>query len=141
MTMLASIFFSCLLYWCLNQEVEGLKTAEGLNFVRSTDTGKYDEEAGAYTKIISQSRTSHTAWCTEACQKNKMVQSIQKKISEVVNIPVSNWESLQVLQVEFAAASLVKSSTESRDIFKPGQFSLNLFLWNRPFSDDPENIV
>ncbi len=111
----------------LNQEVEGLKTAEGLNFVRSTDTGKYDEEAGAYTKIISQSRTSHTAWCTEACEKNKMVQSIQKKISEVVNIPVSNWEALQVLQVEFAVEALSNPPSLYK-YFKPGQFSLNLLL-------------
>ncbi len=95
----------------LNQEVEGLKTAEGLKFVRSTDTGTYDEEAGAFRKIISRSRTSHTAWCTEACRKDKMVQSIQKKISEVVNIPVSNWEALQVLQVEFAVEALLNPPT------------------------------
>jgi hypothetical protein len=83
-----------------DDEIEGLKTAPGLDFVRSTDTGSYDEEKGAYNKIVSQSRTSNTAWCTEQCQGDTMVQSIQNKIAEVVNIPPSNWESFQVLQVK-----------------------------------------
>ena len=69
-------------------EVDGLLNANGLSFVRSTDTGAYDAATGANKKIVSQHRTSSNAWCVGECERAPATRSIHRKIAEVVDINV-----------------------------------------------------
>ena len=81
-------------------EVDGLLNANGLSFVRSTDTGAYDAATGANKKIVSQHRTSSNAWCVGECERAPATRSIHRKIAEVVDIQPDHWENLQVLHYE-----------------------------------------
>ena len=81
-------------------EVDGLVHAKGLDFVRSTDTGAYDETTGATNKIVSAHRTSSNAWCTGECENAPSTQAVHAKIADIVGIPPDHWENLQVLHYE-----------------------------------------
>ena len=68
-------------------------------FDRSTDQGK-SNEFGEQEQIISKTRTSSNAWCTDKCERQPGVQSATTKIESVTGIPRMNYESFQVLEYQ-----------------------------------------
>jgi len=75
---------------------EGGKKA---GFDRSTDQGAQNE-FGEMEQIVSKTRTSNNAWCTEKCERMPGVQSATTKIEKVTGVPRKNYESFQVLQYQ-----------------------------------------
>jgi len=78
----------------VDQIWEGGKLA---GFDRSTDQGAQNE-FGEMEQVVSKSRTSNNAWCTDACERQPGVISATEKIERVTGIPKKNYESFQVLQ-------------------------------------------
>ena len=72
-------------------------TAKGLK--RSTDQGPVAED-GFQEQIVSQYRTSSNSWCMGDCETHPIVANLMSRISELVSIPVVNFESFQVLRYE-----------------------------------------
>lgn len=68
-------------------------------FDRSTDQGRINE-FGEMERIVSKTRTSSNAWCTDKCERQPGVQSATRKIESVTGIPRSNYESFQVLEYQ-----------------------------------------
>lgn len=66
-------------------------------FERSTDQGA-SNEFGEMEQIVSKTRTSNNAWCTDACEQMPGVRSATDKIERVTGIPQTNYESFQILQ-------------------------------------------
>lgn len=79
--------------------VEGLLDTVRDQFRRSTDQGAVDER-GVMEQVVSSKRTSENAWCTGVCEKSAASLEINRRISEVVNVPVDNFETLQILKYE-----------------------------------------
>ncbi len=81
-----------------NDEIRAL-TNEVKEWTRSVDTGQVNELGNTGQKL-SEGRTSSNAWCTQDCQANQYVQSLYRKIEEIVGIPRSNYEHFQILRYE-----------------------------------------
>lgn len=75
-----------------------LSTVDG-TWERSTDTGKANE-FGEVGRVLSQGRTSSNAWCRHDCENHPAVKSILRKIEEITDVPIGNYESFQVLKYE-----------------------------------------
>jgi hypothetical protein len=67
----------------------------GSGFVRSTDTGAYNQ-FGEAAKVVSSGRTSENAWCRGGCDDQPLVRSIIQRIEAVLGIPYENFEQFQV---------------------------------------------
>ena len=67
------------------------------NLERSTDQGQVSPE-GIQEKVVSQGRTSMNAWCQDSCMEHPIVANLTSRISELVRLPVLNFESYQVLR-------------------------------------------
>jgi len=75
---------------------------EGANlagFDRSTDQGKVNE-FGEMEQVVSKTRTSNNAWCTDKCERMPGVISTTEKIERVTGVPRKNYESFQILQYQ-----------------------------------------
>jgi hypothetical protein len=66
---------------------------------RSTDTGSTNA-FGETGRAVTQRRTSSNAWCNGRCSKDPHVQSVVRKIEEVVRVPATHHEMLQILRYE-----------------------------------------
>ena len=95
-------------------EVDGLLNANGLSFVRSTDTGAYDAATGANKKVVSQHRTSSHAWCVGECERAPATRSIHRKIAEVVGIEPDRMK-VNVSLSEYASPGTIYSDTLMTD--------------------------
>ena len=73
-------------------------TVGSQEFIRSTDSGAYDETTGEAKKITSKSRTSLNAWCRDACERDPGVASLTERIVSFTGIPDANYEFFQVLK-------------------------------------------
>eukprot|EP00602_Paraphysomonas_sp_CaronLab_P008603 CAMPEP_0185034486 /NCGR_PEP_ID=MMETSP1103-20130426/24429_1 /TAXON_ID=36769 /ORGANISM="Paraphysomonas bandaiensis, Strain Caron Lab Isolate" /LENGTH=265 /DNA_ID=CAMNT_0027571161 /DNA_START=62 /DNA_END=855 /DNA_ORIENTATION=+ len=60
------------------------------------DTNSYGEVAN----VVSQYRTSYSAWCKGGCEINSDVQNITRKIQRLTGITTENYEAFQVLKYE-----------------------------------------
>lgn len=68
-----------------------------IGFDRSTDQGEVNA-AGEMEKVVSTTRTSANAWCTEECERIPQVMAVTSRIEAVTHIPKSHFESFQILQ-------------------------------------------
>jgi len=80
-----------------DDEVDAILGTVSHKFARSTDQGAIDE-SGVQAQVVSTSRTSENAWCTEDCEENDATQAVMSRIEEVTKVPVPNYESLQILR-------------------------------------------
>ena len=81
-----------------NDEIKALiGTVKG--WQRSTDSGEINALGQSGSKL-SEGRTSSTSWCDGDCENNPHVNSVYKKIEEIVNIPRAYYESFQVLRYD-----------------------------------------
>ena len=76
---------------------------------RSTDSGKMNEY-GEVGRVLSTGRTSSNSWCRSECEENEHVQSLTRKIEQVVGIPSANYESFQVLRCKYSQSVWVSGS-------------------------------
>jgi len=77
-------------------EIDGILSSVEGQFARSTDQGAKSAQ-GVQEQITSTSRTSENAWCQGKCQIHPSSVAVVKRISEVVGVPVENFEQFQVL--------------------------------------------
>jgi prolyl 4-hydroxylase len=71
----------------------------GLGFQRSVDQSPDLQLAGNLQSVVTQHRTSSTAWCTnDACANHIVTQRIVQKMEHLTNISHQNYEYLQLLQ-------------------------------------------
>ena len=79
-------------------KLDNFLTDEEINaLLSSTEGGKlYASDAAAGAGY----RTSQTAWCEDDCEANPTVYNILKKMSAVVNVPLQNFELLQLLKYQ-----------------------------------------
>lgn len=84
------------------EEAEAIRRRTTADLKRSTDQGSIDAKTGVQEQVVSKSRTSSNSWCTDRnqCSTDPMVQQLLAKISEVVQVPEPNFESIQVLRYE-----------------------------------------
>eukprot|EP00536_Pseudo-nitzschia_multiseries_P008409 jgi/Psemu1/305708/fgenesh1_kg.213_\ len=68
-------------------------------FDRSTDQGRVNE-FGEMEQIVSKTRTSSNAWCTDRCERLPGVISATKKIEKVTGVSKVNFESFQILEYQ-----------------------------------------
>ncbi len=81
-----------------DEEIETL-IASVSDWQRSTDTGAYNATTGETSKVVSDGRTSSSAWCRDAtCEAQPAVGRVLARIEEFVRIPRSNFENFQVLK-------------------------------------------
>ena len=82
-----------------DEEIENILASVNGRWERSTDTGSMNE-FGETGRILSTGRTSSNAWCRHECEHNPLVQNVYQKISEVIGIHQTNFESFQILQYD-----------------------------------------
>ena len=100
-----------------------------LGFERSTDTGVANE-FGETTKLVSQSRTSSNAWCRGDCESDPIVTGITARTKNLVQIPVSNYESFQLLQYHPGQYYRSHHDMNPSEVSKPaGPRILTFFLY------------
>lgn len=80
-----------------DDEISKLIDLNQEKFERSTDQG-FVNELGEMQKVVSNSRTSSNAWCTEECADDDDVLRVYERISNVTGVPSAHFESFQVLQ-------------------------------------------
>ena len=68
-------------------------------YKRSADVGDLKAD-GTYDDSINEGRTSTNAWCEDVCYYNETAINVTKRISDLVGIPESNSEFLQLLKYE-----------------------------------------
>jgi len=76
-----------------------LETTEG-DFERSTDQGSTDSDTGVQEMVTSSGRTSTNTWCRGTCENHPKVKGLMAKIADVLQVPVLNYENLQVLNYQ-----------------------------------------
>jgi len=72
-------------------------TEKGLR--RSTDQGQIGED-GFQEQVVSNYRTSSNSWCNAECETHPKVKQLMQRISDLVHVPVPNFEAFQVLRYE-----------------------------------------
>jgi len=82
-----------------DDEIEGLLGQVEGKYERSSDLGVADK-FGDNAKIISDVRTSNTAWCTADCETTPGPAAILERIVKIINVPLTNFESIQVLRYQ-----------------------------------------
>lgn len=82
-----------------DDEIEAIIGSVNHLFSRSTDQGALDEN-GVQAQVVSTGRTSENAWCTRNCENHPKTQQLLRRISEVTQVAVPNFESLQVLRYQ-----------------------------------------
>lgn len=112
-----------------DEEIENILASVHGNWERSTDTGEANE-FGEVGRVLSQGRTSSNAWCRHDCESNPHVQNVYKKISEVVGIDKTNFESFQILQYDIGQKYLTHHDAGvSQDGLACGPRILTFFLY------------
>ena len=66
-------------------------------YERSSDVGDMMPD-GTSDSVISSSRTSWNAWCSNECLEDEMVKAVNGRISNLTGIPEMNSEDLQLLR-------------------------------------------
>lgn len=66
-------------------------------YQRSTDIGDMKPD-GTSDSVISSSRTSTNAWCSNECIEDEFVEAVNGRISNMTGIPEMNSEDLQLLR-------------------------------------------
>jgi len=75
------------------------KGGQMVGFDRSTDQGATND-FGEMEQVVSKTRTSSNAWCTDKCERLPGVISATKKIERVTGVPKVNYESFQILEYQ-----------------------------------------
>lgn len=75
------------------------KGGELAGFDRSTDQGRINQ-FGEMEQVVSKTRTSSNAWCTDECERLPGVISATDKIEKVTGVPRVNYESFQILEYQ-----------------------------------------
>jgi len=73
------------------------KGGQMAGFDRSTDQGEVND-FGEMEQIVSKTRTSNNAWCTDECERLPGVMSATDKIESFTGVPRENYESYQILR-------------------------------------------
>jgi len=68
-------------------------------WIQSTAAGAYQAD-GLIKREVSETRTSRNAWCQAGCDDHKTVQTVLKRMSQTVNVPISNFEHMQILKYD-----------------------------------------
>eukprot|EP00929_Paragymnodinium_shiwhaense_P091699 TRINITY_DN51608_c0_g1_i1.p1 TRINITY_DN51608_c0_g1~~TRINITY_DN51608_c0_g1_i1.p1 ORF type:complete len:526 (+),score=101.66 TRINITY_DN51608_c0_g1_i1:56-1579(+) len=68
------------------------------NLKRSTTQTDGFDERGIQKQDVQESRTSENAWCQGACAADPLVRRLTQRISDIVRVPVGNFEQFQVLR-------------------------------------------
>ena len=99
-----------------------------IGFDRSTDQGEVNA-AGEMEKVVSQTRTSSNAWCTEECERIPQVMAVTSRIEAVTHIPKSHFESFQILQ--YSSDQFYRSHHDSsgKNTCPSGHRILTFFLY------------
>ena len=79
------------------QQADAIVGTVNRSFSRSTDQGAVDAY-GEQQKVVSTSRTSENAWCTNACEQSAAAKAVTRNIEIVTGVPQDNFESFQVLR-------------------------------------------
>jgi len=79
------------------EEVDGVLSVGTKNMKRSKDAGRMTS-SGKFESIKSNKRTSENAWCIDDCYRSDVVQTVNRKMTEITGIPQENFEYLQVLR-------------------------------------------
>jgi len=79
------------------EEVASVLAVGAKDMKRSKDAGKM-QASGKFASIKSDKRTSENAWCLNDCYRSDVVQTVNRKMTEVTGIPQENFEYLQVLR-------------------------------------------
>ncbi|KAH9259126.1 hypothetical protein BASA81_002746 [Batrachochytrium salamandrivorans] len=85
------------------------------NIRRSTDQGHVSVE-GIQEQIVSTGRTSENAWCLHDCMANPIVSNLTDRISKLLAVPTSHFESYQVLQYKIGQYYNVHHDSGEEDI-------------------------
>lgn len=83
-----------------NEEMEVVIAKTSAKLGRSTDQGATDMTTGVTEQVVSQRRTSSTAWCLADCEEEPRVRSLLARIEETTRISYQHFEQLQVLRCE-----------------------------------------
>ena len=99
-------------------------------YKRSEDVGDITNFDGTIIGVQSESRTSTNAWCVEDCYKNQTTQDILKRMEDLINVPETNYEYLQLLKYEKNQFYKVHHDYIHIDIDRPsGVRILTIFLY------------
>jgi prolyl 4-hydroxylase len=105
---------------------EGGKVA---GFDRSTDQGAVND-FGEMEQVVSKTRTSNNAWCTDQCERMPGVMSSTDKIEKVTGVPRANYESYQILQYhKNQFYRMHHDSSNGKDDTPAGHRILTFFLY------------
>jgi prolyl 4-hydroxylase len=76
-----------------------IQLGHDIGYKRSEDVGakKFD---GTYAPLVSEGRTSTTAWCLDDCFEDPFTVAVRERIEELTGIPDANSEYLQLLRYE-----------------------------------------
>jgi len=79
-------------------EAERLIELGGISgYERSSGVGELEAD-GVAKEIVTKIRTSWNTWCSEDCLEDETVEAVNKRISDVTQIPLKNSEDLQLLR-------------------------------------------
>lgn len=70
-----------------------------MKYERSTDVGERKPD-GSHDKKVSDGRTSTNAWCVDVCEEDEVAMRLGARLSDLVGLPETNAESLQLLRYE-----------------------------------------
>jgi len=101
-----------------------------IGFERSTDTGPLNSR-GEAQKIVSKTRTSENAWCSNECVEDPIVQGVTKRIEEIIKTPSSYYEDYQLLRyTEGQYYKVHHDMSENEEMeFGGGPRTLTFFLY------------
>lgn len=80
-------------------EIDAIIESVDGRWERSTDTGQTNA-FGETGRILSKSRTSTNAWCDDRCDDDPDVHRVSMKMSEIIRVPIQNFEQFQILQYD-----------------------------------------
>mmetsp|Transcript_21779 Transcript_21779/g.34969 ORF Transcript_21779/g.34969 Transcript_21779/m.34969 type:complete len:364 (-) Transcript_21779:177-1268(-) len=83
-----------------DEECDRLVKIGGRTFRRSVDAGAMQGDDAQFQEIVSDARTSQTAWCVNGCWEDPVINGIAQKAENITLIPKENSEYFQVLKYE-----------------------------------------
>lgn len=107
---------------------------------RSTNSGK-SNALGQSGVELSEGRTSSNSWCRAACQNNKHVQQVYKKIESLVRVPRDHYELFQILRYEIGQKYETHHDYGARERYLvSGPRILTLFLYLSDVDEGGETV-
>lgn len=76
-----------------------IEQGQRIGYGQSLTVGKQNFD-GTNEAVVAQIRTSTNAWCENECMDDPAVKEIHDRMEKLMQIPIANWEFLQLLKYE-----------------------------------------